>query len=89
MGEMVTWMPVDGSFLHLAGRYVGPSFGFGMAWLYTYNNAVIVAAEATAVAGFINYWNDSVNNAVWCALFIVSCFLLVSDYCRDEVHQAN
>jgi amino acid transporter len=76
MGEIVTCLPINGSFITFANRFVSPSFGFGLGWLYTYNNAVIVAAEVTAVAGMINFWNDTINNAVWCAIVIVSFLVL-------------
>ena len=34
------------------------------------------AAEATAVAGLIAYWNDSISPGVWCALFLASALAL-------------
>ncbi|KAK6364450.1 hypothetical protein LTS17_012215 [Exophiala oligosperma] len=72
MGEMVSYLPIDGSYVEFASRFVDNSFGFALGWLVFYNYAVTVAAEATAVAGMINYWNTDINNAVWCTLFLVS-----------------
>lgn len=71
MGEMITYLPINGSFIAFAERFVSPSFALALGWLYTYNNAVIVAAEVVAVAGMINFWNDSINNAVWCSICIL------------------
>lgn len=39
---------------------------------------MIVGAEAVAVAGLVNYWNDTISNGVWCALFLVSSVAVVS-----------
>lgn len=73
------------SYLRFSARFVDPSYGFAMGWFAAYNNAITVAAEATAVASLINYWNDTVSNGVWCALFLVSVMLLVScTVCRDR-----
>jgi len=44
--------------------------------ILTENNANLSAAEATAVAGLIAYWNDTVSPGVWCALFLVSALCL-------------
>lgn len=77
MGEMVSYLPIDGSYVEFASRFVDNSFGFALGWLVFYNYAVTVAAEATAVAGMINYWNTDINNAVWCTLFLVSIVLFV------------
>lgn len=74
---MVSQLPVDGGFLYFAKRYVSPSFGFALGWLYVYNGAALVAAEVAAIAALINFWNDTINNAAWCALIIVIFFALV------------
>lgn len=88
MGEMVSYLPIDGSYVEFASRFVDNSFGFALGWLVFYNYAVTVAAEATAVAGMINYWNTDINNAVWCTIFLVSIVVFVSPSiyaCMDMV----
>ena len=80
MGEMVSYLPIDGSYAAYAERFVDKSFGFSVGWIVFYNYATTVAAEATAVASVINYWNDSINNAVWCTLFLASVLLVVCIY---------
>jgi amino acid transporter len=78
MGEMVCYLPVDGSFITFAYRFVDPSFGFALGWLYCYNAACVVAAEITAVASMVNFWNSSINNAAWCGISLAVVFGLVS-----------
>lgn len=74
---MCSYLPIDGTYLRFSTRFVDPSYGFAMSWFASYNNAVTVAAEATAVASLINYWNDSISNGVWCAMFLVSVLVMV------------
>ncbi|BEJ10612.1 hypothetical protein CspHIS471_0100340 [Cutaneotrichosporon sp. HIS471] len=76
MGEMTSYLPVDGSILVFASRFVDPSYGFAMAWLCFWNNSITVAAEATAVASIIKFWNEDVNSGVWCAIFVVSILMI-------------
>ena len=78
MGEMVSYLPIDGSYVEYASRFVDHSYGFAIGWLVFYNYAVTVAAEATAVAGMINYWNTDISNAVWCTIFLASIVIFVS-----------
>jgi amino acid transporter len=54
MGEMVSYLPIDGAYVEYASRFVDNSFGFALGWLVFYNYSVTVAAEATAVAGMIS-----------------------------------
>ncbi|KKK19447.1 hypothetical protein AOCH_005649 [Aspergillus ochraceoroseus] len=64
MGEMVTWLPVDGSFVVYAHAYLDDAWGFALGWLYTANSSLSAAGEAAAVAAIINFWTDSVNNVI-------------------------
>lgn len=42
-----------------------------MGWNYWYNWTIILPAELSASAIIINYWNKSVNNAVWISICMV------------------
>ncbi|TYJ53669.1 hypothetical protein B9479_005695 [Cryptococcus floricola] len=72
MGEMVCWLPVDGSIVVFAHKYLDDAWGFALGWLYFIVNALAVASEASAVAAIINYWTDAVNNAVYVAVVCAS-----------------
>ncbi|CAI7623143.1 unnamed protein product [Penicillium glandicola] len=72
MMEMSTYLPVSGaSMSFFGGRFVSPSLGFAMGWLYFYSFAIIVAYELTAASVLINYWPNNVNTAVWITVLIV------------------
>ncbi|RAH66704.1 putative proline permease [Aspergillus aculeatinus CBS 121060] len=76
VGEMCAYLPIRGSIFELAARYIDPAFGFAMGWVYFYGGLMLVCTEYAAVATVMQYWNTSVNPAVWVAMAIVVCFLL-------------
>ncbi|OSC96572.1 amino acid permease [Trametes coccinea BRFM310] len=73
LGEMAAFLPIPGGHLTYAERFVDPAWSFAMGWLYCYNWIVILPAEISAAAVVINYWNKTVNNAVW----ITMCLAVV------------
>ncbi|KAH8429381.1 putative proline permease [Aspergillus melleus] len=76
VGEMCAYLPIRGSIFELAARYIDPAFGFAMGWVYFYGGLMLVCTEYAAVATVMQYWNTSVNPAVWVAMALVVCFLL-------------
>lgn len=59
--EMNTYLPVSGcSMAHYANRFVSPSLGCAMGWLYWYSFGIIVAYEITASALVISYWPNNI-----------------------------
>lgn len=64
MGEMVSWLPVDGAFVVYAHAYLDEAWAFAIGVLYTVNNALLVASEISAVCSLIGYWDQSINNGI-------------------------
>lgn len=62
VGEMVCWLPVDGSFVVFAHAYLDDAWGFAMGWLYTITMATCTAGEIAAVAAIFEFWTDAVNS---------------------------
>lgn len=73
---MTAWLPIRGSIFEMATRFVHPSFGFAMGWTYFYSATMLVCTEYSAVATVMQYWNTSVNPAVWIAMAMVVCLFL-------------
>ncbi|KAH8102603.1 amino acid permease [Cristinia sonorae] len=71
LGEMIAYLPLPGGHIRLAERYVDSAFSFAMGWNYLYNWCIILPAELSAAAVLINYWNQSVNNAVWISICLI------------------
>jgi amino acid transporter len=72
LGEMISYLPVPGGHITLAGRFVDPALSFTLGWNYWYNWTIILPAELAAAAVLIDYWTQSVKlNGLWIALCLV------------------
>ena len=71
LGEMAAYMPVAGAFTVYATRFVDPTLGFAMGWIYWFSWAITFGLEITAAGLIIGYWNDSISIAVWISIFWV------------------
>lgn len=71
LGEMATYIPVAGSFTSYNTRFVDPSLGFAMGWLYWLSWAITYALELTAAGLIIQYWNADLSIGIFIAVFWV------------------
>jgi amino acid transporter len=70
--EIAAYLPVHGGTMSYYGyRFVSPSLGFSMGWLYFYSLGILVPFEITAASIVIGYWPNSVPIAVWITIMIV------------------
>jgi amino acid transporter len=77
IAEMTTYLPMKGITLpYFTGRFVDKSLAFASGWNYWYAYAILVAAEATAGAILLDYWETPVPSAVWITLILVVCLAL-------------
>jgi len=88
LGEMATYIPITGAFTAYATRFVDPSLGFSMGWIYWFSWAMTYALELTATGLIIQYWNSSLSIAIFISVFWVLItlinFLPVSFYGEFE-----
>lgn len=64
--EVCAYLPISGSSMaYYCSRFVSPSLGFALGWLYFYSFGIIAAYEITAASIVINYWPNGVPEAVW------------------------
>ena len=91
LGEMATYIPVavcsalcisqfshwriQGAFTVFATRFVSPTLGFAMGWIYWFSWAITYALELTASGLIIQYWNKSLSIGIWIGVFwtVSSC----------------
>ncbi|KAF2021563.1 AAT family amino acid transporter [Aaosphaeria arxii CBS 175.79] len=70
--EVATFLPLAGcSMAYYANRFVSPSIGFALGWLYFYSFGILVAYEITAAGIVISFWPNSVHIAVWITIMMV------------------
>ncbi|KAK1829948.1 amino acid permease/ SLC12A domain-containing protein [Podospora conica] len=77
IAEMVTYLPMRGITLpYFTERYVDSSLAFAAGWNYWYAYSILVAAEATAGAILLDYWNTPVHPAVWITIILIVLLIL-------------
>lgn len=77
LAEIVTFLPMRGITIpYFVKRFVDPSLAFAAGWNYWYAYAILVAAEATAGAILLDYWQTPVHNAVWITIFLIVVLFL-------------
>lgn len=77
IAEVATYLPVPGGTMSYYGnKYVSRSLGFAMGYLYWYSLGILVPYELVASTLLIDFWNPSVNPAVWISIILVIIVLL-------------
>ncbi|KAF7717178.1 Uncharacterized protein PECH_004030 [Penicillium ucsense] len=76
LGEVATYIPVAGAFTSYATRLVDPSLGFAMGWIYWFSWAITFALELTATGLIIQFWDPTINIAIFIGVFWVVMTLL-------------
>lgn len=92
LGEMATYIPISGAFTAYAARFVDPSLGFAMGWIYWFSWAITYALELTATGLIIQYWSPNLNIGIFIGVFWIVItainFLPVSFYGEVEFYFA-
>lgn len=74
LGELAVAMPVAGSFQAYAAKFLGPSTGFTIGWMYAFSWANTVGLELTSAGILMQRWFPDVPIWVWCLVFGVVIF---------------
>ncbi|KAI6783966.1 Arginine permease-like protein [Emericellopsis cladophorae] len=93
LSEMATYVPVAGAFTTYATRFVDPSLGLAMGWVYWLSWALTFALELNAAGLIIQYWNKSLSVAIFIAvfwvIFTVINFLPAKIFAEIEMYLAS
>ncbi|KAI1820869.1 histidine permease [Xylaria intraflava] len=71
LAEMVCYMPVGGSFIRMAGRWVDDSLGFLAGWNFFLYEAILIPFEITALNLILTFWTDKIPVAAICVIVII------------------
>ncbi|CAM1505121.1 Fc.00g107580.m01.CDS01 [Cosmosporella sp. VM-42] len=71
ISEMASYIPVAGSFTAYATRFIDPTLGFSMGWIYWFSWTITYALELTAAGLIIQWWNESLSVGIWIGVFWV------------------
>lgn len=72
MAEMAVYMPVSGSFIRFAGKWVDEAFGFMAGWNFFFYEATLIPFEISAINLVLTFWRDDIP--VW-AVCLACMFL--------------
>jgi arginine/ornithine permease len=76
LGELAVAMPVAGSFQDYSTRFIGPSTGFVVGWMYWFGWAVTVALELISIGLLMKRWFPGVSIWIWCLVFGIILFFV-------------
>ncbi|MCJ1656437.1 amino acid permease [Staphylococcus sp. NRL 16/872] len=78
IGELATFYPVSGSFSSYATRFVDPSLGFTMGWLYYIMWSLVSSVDVMVASNVLFYWDvfKFFSPLTWSLIFITIIFLL-------------
>ncbi|KAI1271298.1 histidine permease [Xylaria sp. FL0933] len=71
LAEMVCYMPIGGSFIRMAGKWVDESLGFLAGWNFFLYEAILIPYEITALNLVLTFWTDKIPVAAICIVVIV------------------
>lgn len=77
LGEMSSVNPTSGSFSQYAHDAIGPWAGFTIGWLYWFFWVIVIAIEAIAGAGIIQYWFPGIP--LWLTSLLLTVLLTLTN----------
>ncbi|KAH7305535.1 amino acid permease [Stachybotrys elegans] len=83
-GEITAFMPDTGGFIRHATKYVEPALGAATGWNFWYTMSITAAAEVSAAATVIQFWNTSVNPAAW--ITPIAAVILSINFCGVRLY---
>ncbi|KAI1343678.1 amino acid permease/ SLC12A domain-containing protein [Xylariaceae sp. FL0016] len=72
MAEMATYMPISGSFIRMAGKWVDEAAGFTAGWNFFLYEACLIPFEISALNLVLTYWSDNIPVPAIC----IACIIL-------------
>lgn len=76
MAEMAVFMPISGSFIRFAGKWVDEAFGFMAGWNFFLYEAAMIPFEITALNLVLTFWRDDIPVWAVCLACIIAYSVL-------------
>lgn len=84
IGEMGAPLPLSGGYVRYSEIFLDSSVSFAQGWNMIYTCTVSISAEIVAASVLVEFWSNSVFNAVWITIFglimLLSALLFVRVY---------
>ncbi|WWD22653.1 hypothetical protein CI109_107146 [Kwoniella shandongensis] len=78
IGEMSAFVPISGSFMAFASRFIDESVGFAIGWGYWFLWATIGISEYNTMTILLSYWNTHIPAYGWILMFNVFFLIICS-----------
>lgn len=72
LAEMITYQPVAGGFIRLAGEWVDDALGFTAGWNFFFYEAILIPFEITALNLVLGFWSDNIPTIA----VIIGCIVI-------------
>ncbi|KAF2769845.1 amino acid transporter-like protein [Teratosphaeria nubilosa] len=69
IAELSSLVPLSGGVVRHAEYFVDPALSFATGWNTIYSYMMSLPAEIVAAAVIVDFWNDSISNAIWITIF--------------------
>ncbi|MGG7465169.1 amino acid permease [Plantibacter sp. YIM 135347] len=76
LGELVLHRPSSGSFVSYAREFLGEKAAFVAGWMYFLNWAMTAIADVTAIALYVQFWQQFTAVPQWVLALIALCVVL-------------
>lgn len=78
IGELATFYPVSGAFSAFSTRFVNPSVGFTIGWVYFLIGVLVASVDIIVAANVITFWEplQFFSPFIWSLVFFALIFLL-------------
>lgn len=78
IGELATFYPVSGAFSAFSTRFIDPSVGFAIGWLYLIIGVLVSAVDIIVAANVITFWEamQFLSPFGWSIVFFIIIVLL-------------
>ncbi|AFI04015.1 amino acid permease [Helicobacter cetorum] len=76
LGELASFYPTTGSFGDYAAKFIGPSTGYMVFWMYWLGWVITVALEYIAIGMLMQRWFPTIPIHYWVIICILLVFLL-------------
>ncbi|KAH8673231.1 amino acid transporter-like protein [Ilyonectria robusta] len=71
VAEMVVFMPISGSYIRMASKWVDDAFGFMAGWNFFFYQANLIPFEISAINIVLQFWRDDIPTAAVCGACVV------------------
>ena len=75
LGEMATFLPISGSFVTYASRFVDPALAYSLGWNYWLQWAISLPSELSAVSIIMGFWSPA-PSWVWTFSILLLLFIV-------------